>query len=686
MKWWEKAPMVISAIQCNYGEDSFENLRKQVVERSFNTEQLLHLTATGHWGYFEEARDGKKLDAYLAESRKHGIREIFYFNVHCVSVETIEQHPDWAQLTRDGEPVRAYDVQAFVCLHSSWKDHFLRELASLCSHDIDGIFLDGPVIAQGACYCPACQKAFREWITTVKDVPVDPTHTIFDATPLEMTEYKVATMEGFMKLAYETVKRLRGDDVLLYINNSSLHADVTGSRTRRLEKYVDMLGSEGGFVWVNRSTPIWTISAQAKLLATQGQGKPAVIFTAGDSKPWSYYMHTAAETGLYYAQTVAHGANVWYGIHGAIPQMETPGGARAVEWNRFLTANPDLYHGSKQEARVALVWSQPSANYYASSVEKSDFTKAAQLHRDATRGDHTAAFRGFFEILTREHVQFDVIDEQSLTDGSLDRYELVLLPTVACMTQAQADAVRAFVERGGKLISTGDTGCFDEWGRETGPKLADVQGIGKVEDRVAWTLYGGGYQRSDRDTYVTEHLSWKLTPSANAALRVEPAEGAQVAAEYCVQMASRYTSLPDEWFPAILLNRCGKGESVFFAGMLGEFFAGSGNPDAQRMVADAVAHMSAPLVETDAPSSVEFVLRRKENEFILHLINATGAMERPIQKLIPIDGVHVRLHLGRPAQAIEARTGCVPADFAPEADGCSFTLPRVGDYEAYIIR
>ncbi|MGN1075001.1 MAG: hypothetical protein ACI4QB_08425, partial [Eubacteriales bacterium] len=244
MKWWEKAPMVISAIQCNYGEDSFDNLQKQVVERSFNTEQLLHLTATGHWGYFEEARDGKKLDAYLAESRKHGIREIFYFNVHCVSVETIEQHPDWAQLTRDGEPVRAYDVQAFVCLHSSWKDHFLRELASLCSHDIDGIFLDGPVIAQGACYCPACQKAFREWITTVKDVPVDPSHTIFDATPLEMTEYKVATMEGFMKLAYETVKRLRGDDVLLYINNSSLHADVTGSRTRRLEKYVDMLGSE----------------------------------------------------------------------------------------------------------------------------------------------------------------------------------------------------------------------------------------------------------------------------------------------------------------------------------------------------------------------------------------------------------------------------------------------------------
>ena len=24
--------------------------------------------------------------------------------------------------------------------------------------------------------------------------------------------------------------------------------------------------------------------------------------------------------------------------------------------------------------------------------------------------------------------------------------------------------------------------------------------------------------------------------------------------------------------------------------------------------------------------------------------------------------------------------------YAPEADGCSFSLPRVGDYEAYIIR
>ncbi|MEA4824192.1 MAG: alpha-amylase family protein [Clostridiaceae bacterium] len=686
MKWWEQAPMVISAIQCNYGEDSFENLQKQVVERSFNTEQLLHLTATGHWGYFEEERDGKKLDAYLAESRKHGIREIFYYNVHCVSIKTYEEHPDWAQLTRDGKPVGAYDVQVFVCLHSSWREHFLKELTSLCSHAIDGIFLDGPVIAQGACYCPACQKAFREWITTVKDIPVDPSHTIFDATPMEMTEYKVATMTEFIKLAYNVVKRLRGDDVLLYINNSSLHADVTGSRTRKLAPYVDMLGSEGGFVWVNRGTPIWTISAQAKLLATQGGGKPAVIFTAGDYKPWSYYMHTAAETGLYYAQTVAHGANVWYGIHGAIPQMETPGGERAVQWNRFLTANPELYHGTTQEARVALIWSQPSANYYASSVEKSDFTKAAELRKDAARGDHTAAFRGFFEILTREHVQFDVIDEVSLTDGTLDRYELALLPTVACMTKAQAAAVEAFVQRGGRLISTGDTGCFDEWGRETEPKLAAVQGVAQIEDRVAWTLSGGGYQRSARDSYVTCQLSWKLTPSANAAMRVRPMTDAKVEAEYCVPMASRYTSLPEEWFPAILTHRFGQGESVYFAGMLGEFFAGSGNPDAQRMIADAVAHMSAPLVETDAPASVEFVLRRKEDAFILHIINATGAMERPIQKLIAIDNVHVTLHLGRPALAIEEKTGGTVADFAPTADGCSFTLSRVGDYEAYCIR
>lgn len=685
MKWWEKEYLVLSAIQCNYGDDSYDNLKNHVIANSFNSEQLLHLTAKGHWAYFDEEKDGKKLDEYLVKTRKHSLREIIYFNIHCIPEELSVKHPDWIQYDKNGEPLYIYNTTAYICLNSPWRKHFIKEISNLCSHDIDGIFLDGPVIAQEGCYCEYCQKSFREWVTTVENVPVDKTHTLFDATPLEMMEYKVWVTANFLKEAYDIVNSLR-DDVLIYINNGAYHADVIGSRVRSVVPFVDMLGAEGGFTWVDRDTYIWTVSAFSKILATQSGGKPFVIFTAGDYKPWSYYMHTAEETSLYYAQAAAHGANIYYAIHGDISHMNTPGGECVKKWNKYLLENSSIYKGTEQEAKIALLWSQPSANYYASTVETTDFTKAQDIEKNILKGDHRNSFYGFYEILSREHIQFDVLDEKSLTDGTLDKYELLIMPTVACMTKTEVLKVKEFVKNGGKLISTGDTACYDEWGRRTEPQLFEVQGYEKIESYEKRDYSGVGYQRSDRDTYITKNLSWKLIPSPFLALKVKPSEKAKVCAEYCAEMQGRYTELSKEWFPSVLTNSYGKGESIYFAGMVGEFYFDKANNDTHRMIADTIMHLSSPLIKTNAPSSVEMVLRKKDDAFILHLINATGEMVRPLQNIIPIHDVHIVLHTGSPLSEIESKTKCNPQNFVSTKDGCEFDLPIVEAYEALLIK
>ena len=56
-KWWETAePMIISAVQCNFGENSYDILRRHTVGRGFNTEQLYHLTASGSMSYYNEEK------------------------------------------------------------------------------------------------------------------------------------------------------------------------------------------------------------------------------------------------------------------------------------------------------------------------------------------------------------------------------------------------------------------------------------------------------------------------------------------------------------------------------------------------------------------------------------------------------------------------------------------------------
>ena len=87
MKRWNKACLTISAVQCKYHETSEEIFDNYVKQSNFNTEQLLHLTANGHMAFYNEERDGKKLDEYLKRSKKAGIKEIIYDNIHCVTAE-----------------------------------------------------------------------------------------------------------------------------------------------------------------------------------------------------------------------------------------------------------------------------------------------------------------------------------------------------------------------------------------------------------------------------------------------------------------------------------------------------------------------------------------------------------------------------------------------------------------------
>ncbi len=171
MDWRRNHLLVISAVQCNYGEDRLEILRKHMVGRHFNTEQLFHLTSrkTCSWAYFNEREYGEALDNYIRESRKLGIREIFYLNTHSILPGTREEHPNWVQLDRNGNEIRAYSVDYLVCVNSRWFDEYAQTIRDLCSHDIDGIFIDGPVMHQAGCFCSACKDKFQERSGAIRD-------------------------------------------------------------------------------------------------------------------------------------------------------------------------------------------------------------------------------------------------------------------------------------------------------------------------------------------------------------------------------------------------------------------------------------------------------------------------------------------------------------------------------------
>lgn len=693
MMWWEK-PLRISAVQCNYEEDSFDILNNTVVPGAFNTEQLLHLMAEGHMSFYEEALHGEKLDKYLSEAHKNNIKEIIYVNVHCLVKRYRDLHPDWIQLDKEGNELKAYDIYYFNCINSNWVDYFLTNLKSLCKHNIDGIFLDGPVVAQNGCFCKACQDKFY----TIYN------KSIFDADYSEMLDFRVNSVTEFTKKCNKTVKTLN-PEILLYLNNSALRADVTGSNTRMIEPYVDMLGAEGGFIHVDRNVSLYQASSMAKCIENQAMGKPTVIFFAGDHKPHSYFMHTAAETRIIYAQSVSNGANIWYGIHGPTWLMNTAGGKAAIEMNKFHAVYEQYYHKTKPYSKVALMWSMDSANYYSSSISATDFTNSQQVGAASTvshkKGNHYKAFMGFYEMLERSHIQFDVIDEFNAKNGSINKYDLIILPTCGCMCNETANGIKNYVNNGGNIISTYDTGFYGAKGQflESG-LLWDVQGISECSGTVEYKLSGTNYQRLEKDHWCSNNLDSNIIPSPNLAIRTNISSKAKVVSEYLEPMKGRYVALPKEGYPGMILNSYNKGTSLYIAGTIGEYYNEKSHSVLRQVVENLVRKLSSPVLYSDALSSVEFVLRyqvikdaasgSKNKQYIMHIINMTGDMGRPIERIAPLFDVNITLNLDitvtEVTQLSAPSKNKTNIPFTQNGNEIKMTIPRIKTYEVVVIK
>ena len=163
------------------------------------------------------------MDAYVKKAHAHGIREIIYHNTHSINEETAQKHPEWLQLTKDGKPMEAYSIYSLVCVNPNgpWHKNFIKELECLAKHDIDGIFLDGPIMRDNGCYCDTCRADFEKRFG----------HSIYEATRIELQNMRVETATRHVKEAYEIVKRVN-PEVAMYLNNSALRVNLTGSSTR----------------------------------------------------------------------------------------------------------------------------------------------------------------------------------------------------------------------------------------------------------------------------------------------------------------------------------------------------------------------------------------------------------------------------------------------------------------------
>ena len=353
--------------------------------------------------------------------------------------------------------------------------------------------------------------------------------------------------------------------------------------------------------------------------------------------------------------------------------------------NQFLARNVRYFRNTRSEAEVAVVWSDLAASFYSTEAELMEGQRAG---KDSGARNTETEFTGITDALIRGHIPIDVLDDVSLEREDLSRYHALVLPNVACMSGVAAGRIRDYVRSGGTVFATFETSRYDQYGIERRElALSDLFGVtstGAIGGPKRWD-----YMKEVAPSPILAGLHRAFLPAAIFHLSVRPA-GSRALLQFTQPLAGRYDGIPGlSGDSALVVNRFGKGTAIYFAGDLGATIHGWRQNELLQLVQNAVRTLAPPTVGLEnAPASMEVVLRSQANgkRYMLHLLNYTGEMTRPIRHVIPLTNVRISLAWprGTPKAVSLLRSASLTVErTAP--DRVSFVMPRIDEYEAVVI-
>jgi hypothetical protein len=260
-------------------------------------------------------------------------------------------------------------------------------------------------------------------------------------------------------------------------------------------------------------------------------------------------------------------------------------------------------------------------------------------------------------VLMENHIPHDFILDDLLSRERLQKYKVVFLPNVRCMSDREAELLKEYVRNGGNLVATYATSLYDADGKERKDyALTELFGV----------HYAGKKENTRRDNYqyivnknhpivLPDSAQTELLFNAGYTALCKPAGNVDV---ICTWVPTIQNQPPDKsWvekfsteFPTAVQNNYGKGKVIYFANQPDLLSYEVGQQDPRNLLLRSIRYLagSAIPIETTAPPSVYIGLtesRLKPGQYILSFVNTTSGPVRPIRELVPVNNIRVKLRL-----------------------------------------
>ena len=505
-------------------------------------------------------------------ARRDGYHFSAYYNIGRDG-EIMKRRPEWNRMFPDGSP-----VDRALCYHSGVAEGYLWPMIHeiMMGYQPDGFWFDGSCFTIRQCYCPKCKQRFRnERNMKAPEKPGDPGWDAYHEMQRQIyREFIAGTCREIHKIdpnclvsvnwAYSVRMPEKPDPGIAYL---------TGDIGNRVE------GLSCEAHWYDSTDVPFDLMTQVNTLQPADGGNEPKMSMRPKPRP---------QIEQEMAIIIANGGrfNAWDNPtpeSGLIPERFE---FMAEVMTPFLRERQPWCEKSQRVADVSLLHSA-AIHYAVTESAATSFTKRNNRLDGATR------------LLPRLHLNYEMLPDWRLESGDVGS-PLVIVEHPKGMTKKTADDLLEFVRGGGSLLLTGMGVTQDK--RFAG--LFGVETISGPKGPEALTIH------CDGPSHDFDHWLFKLKPTgAETLLEVQAADGKKHPfLTGCGLGKGRlhYVSVP------LLTSH---GEQAVPKPVLEEVF-------------EQVLPVSQRLLNTNAPGSVEVVLRRQGDRRIVHLVNmATGKRE-----------------------------------------------------------
>ncbi len=601
---------------------------------------------------------GDAVGEVVERLHSEGIRVIGRFDFSKINESLAAQRPEWLYKSVKGETVN-YNGQVHTCINGGYQQEYLFKILgeSIDRYPLDGVFFNmiGYVTRDysgnyhGICQCQSCRERFKKWSGFDLPTKEDGSDPVFR----KYQQFRNETSDELFYRVNRFIKAKRSDIAICTYTPAG----------------VDIIRKESNSA-LARSLPEWNYSASDNVKSVLCSWKNKVVANAAVHFVDFPYRHSAVSPYLTELRIVENMVNAGWPDYYVIGPLEKQQDSLCLEIIRELYE----FHARNEK------WF-------------TDIQSMADVCLVRSGGEE---YEGLFRILAENQIPFDVITPDALVKGDTPRaiedYSLVVLADMRSMDETLCAKMDNYVERGGKVLMTGQTSTCDAQGNPLGRirlKAAGVESTFKMHRGKRGTYLG--INPADKNRLAKdEFASLDLVYLDSDFLECRPADGTECllyfipVGMYGPPEKCYYSEVTD--IPGLFHSRFGKGECVFLPWQTGRQYQQRSNHGHALLIAAALDNLlglKRSLVVEASPLLEVTRQGHKDGDFEwAGLVNHSGQNGTAFHRAIAIAGVPLRLKAKDKIKSVRLLKAGRQIDFSQNADGwMECVVPKLERFE-----